>query len=141
MHYQQTLASAAAAAAVIFSGLAGATPHPQPEALVPRSNLPVVDPLLNLLANPPPERLHTTKPSPQCKAVNGGELQCCRAMFAGDQQLVVWLAKIYGYQLNPNDINGLNCDDRLDNCPGVLVCCQVTALSPLLSMWCQDYKR
>lgn len=109
MHYQQTLASAAAAAAVIFSGLAGATPHPQPEALVPRSNLPVVDPLLNLLANPPPERLHTTKPSPQCKAVNGGELQCCRAMFAGDQQLVVWLAKIYGYQLNPNDINGLNC--------------------------------
>ncbi|KLU85580.1 hypothetical protein MAPG_04603 [Magnaporthiopsis poae ATCC 64411] len=138
MHPQQILASAAAAV-IALSGAAGATPHPQPEALAQLSNtLSVVDPLLSLLAAPPPKLLRTTNPSPQCAAVNGGELQCCRATVAGDIQLVVWLAKIYGYKLNPNDINGLNCDNQLDKCPGVKVCCQVTTMSPLLSLWCQD---
>lgn len=130
-----------AAAVAVLSAPAGATPHPQPEAAAAKQQgLPVVDPLLNLLAMPPPKMLRTTKKSPECAAVNGGELQCCRAMFAGDQQLVVWLAKIYGYSLNPNDINGVNCDGEIDTCPGVKVCCQVTSLSPLLSLWCQDSK-
>ncbi|KAK7923494.1 hypothetical protein PG985_007565 [Apiospora marii] len=96
--------------------------------------------LLGNLGNaPPPKLLWTPSPSPQCAAVNGGELQCCRGALAGDQPLVVFLAQLYGYRLNPNDVNGLVCDDQLDQCPGVKMCCQVTALSPLLSLYCQDY--
>ncbi|KAL8377291.1 hypothetical protein RB595_008127 [Gaeumannomyces hyphopodioides] len=129
-----------AAAVAVLSAPAGATPHPQPEAATQRPRLPVLDPLLKLLAAPPPENLHTTTPSPECAGVNGGELQCCRGTLAGDQQVVVFLAKLYGYSLNRNDINGVNCDSNIAECPGVKVCCQVTALSPLLSLWCQDSK-
>ncbi|KAK8120442.1 hypothetical protein PG999_004562 [Apiospora kogelbergensis] len=88
---------------------------------------------------PPPKLIWTPRPSPQCAAVNGGELQCCRGALAGDQPLIVFLAQLYGYNLNPNDVNGLVCDDQLDKCPGVKMCCQVTALSPLVSLYCQDY--
>ncbi|KAL8404803.1 hypothetical protein RB594_009614 [Gaeumannomyces avenae] len=132
---------AAAAAAVLSAAptvVATPHPHPQPEAMP--GLLSIADPVLNLLAMPPPKMLRTTTQSPECAAVNGGELQCCRATLAGDVQLVVWLAGIYGYKLNPNDINGVNCDSETAACPGVKVCCQVTTLSPLLSLWCQDSK-
>lgn len=67
--------------------------------------------LLGNLGNaPPPKLLWTPRPSPQCAAVNGGELQCCRGALAGDQPLVVFLAQLYGYRLNPNDVNGLVCE-------------------------------
>jgi len=71
--------------------------------------IPILDALLALGASPPPKLLQTVNPSPECAAINQGELQCCRAMVAGDIQLVTWIAKVYGYDLNPNDINGLNC--------------------------------
>ena len=74
--------------------------------------LPVVDALLALGASPPPKQLQTPTPSPECAAINGGELQCCRATIAGDVQLVTWIAMVYGYDLNPNDVNGLNCTYR-----------------------------
>lgn len=136
-----------------FLPLASAEPVP---GLLPK--IPILDALLALGASPPPPILQTTKPSPQCANVNQGELMCCRATVAGDVQLVVWLAALYGYNLNPNDINGLNCewpplhgrhpavipprcgdivltseathlgDTNLDTCPGVKVCCQVTGL-------------
>ena len=71
--------------------------------------IPLLDPVLDLGAIDPPRFLQTVKPSPQCANINQGELQCCRGTLAGDQQVVVWLAKVYGYRLNPNDINGVNC--------------------------------
>jgi len=71
--------------------------------------IPLLDPILDLGASDPPRFLQTVKPSPQCANINQGELQCCRGTLAGDQQLVVWLAKVYGYRLNPNDVNGVNC--------------------------------
>ncbi|OIW26610.1 hypothetical protein CONLIGDRAFT_481862 [Coniochaeta ligniaria NRRL 30616] len=112
--------------------------NPTPGLFPLAGKIPILDALLALGASPPPKLLQTVNPSPECAAINQGELQCCRAMVAGDVQLVVWIAMVYGYNLNPNDINGLNCDNNLDACPGVKVCCQVTALNPLLSLWCQD---
>ncbi|EJT75563.1 hypothetical protein GGTG_05496 [Gaeumannomyces tritici R3-111a-1] len=141
MRLPQMLAAAAAAvlsAAPTVVATPHPHPHPQPEAAAMPGLLSVADPVLDLLAMPPPEMLRTTRRSPECAAINGGELQCCRGTMAGDVQLVVWLAKLYGYKLNPNDINGVNCDGEIATCPGVKVCCQVTALSPLLSLWCQD---
>ncbi|KAH8166831.1 hypothetical protein CIB48_g1376 [Xylaria polymorpha] len=58
----------------------------------------------------PPALLWTPHPSAQCAVSNGGNggaLQCCRVTVAGDLPIVVFLAKIYGYNLNPNDVNGL----------------------------------
>ncbi|KAJ9145334.1 hypothetical protein NKR23_g5437 [Pleurostoma richardsiae] len=113
-----------------------ASPTPEPDGI---TDLPVVGPLLDLLNNPPPELLKTTNPSPECAAVNNGELMCCRAAVAGDLQPIVWLAAAYGYYLNPNDVNGLDCDSNLDACPGIKMCCQVALLTPLVALWCQDY--
>ncbi|KXJ90274.1 hypothetical protein Micbo1qcDRAFT_196403 [Microdochium bolleyi] len=91
------------------------------------------------LNSPPPDILWTPNPSPQCAAVNGGELTCCQATLAGDLPLVVFLASTYGYTLNPNNVNGIYCGQfPVTSCPGVKLCCQVTALNPLLSLYCQD---
>lgn len=91
------------------ASLAGAVPADSPRGLgIPLLDG-ILDPVLDLGALPPPKLIQTGSPSPQCKAVNGGQLQCCRATVAGDIQLVVWLAALYGYKLNPNDINGVNC--------------------------------
>ncbi|EHA50290.1 hypothetical protein MGG_14879 [Pyricularia oryzae 70-15] len=87
---------------------------------------------------PPPQLRRETQPSPECLEVNGGEQQCCRALQSGDQELVRWLAKIYGYNMTPDVVNGLKCDGDVENCSGVKMCCRVTKLSPLLSMWCES---
>ncbi|KAK7941362.1 uncharacterized protein PG986_013749 [Apiospora aurea] len=119
---------------------ASPSPSPNPDPALISGLTDATKTLLGNLGNaPPPKLLWTPRPSPQCAAVNGGELQCCRGALAGDQPLVVFLAQLYGYKLNPNDVNGLVCDGQLDKCPGVKMCCQVTALSPLLSLYCQDY--
>ncbi|KAI0148649.1 hypothetical protein GGR57DRAFT_237633 [Xylariaceae sp. FL1272] len=120
-----------------------------PEPLIlphPTKTAGVAGALQTLLGNignfQPPALLWTPQPSPECaisKGGNGGQLQCCRAIVAGDQPIVVFLAEIYGYLLNPNDVNGLVCDQALETCPGVRACCQVTALNPLLSLYCADY--
>jgi hypothetical protein len=93
-----------------FSFLAQTAAEPIP-GLLPK--IPIVDALLALGASPPPKALRSVNPSPECAAINQGELMCCRATVAGDVQLVVWLAMVYGYDLNPNDINGLNCKEYL----------------------------
>ncbi|KAI1291654.1 hypothetical protein F5Y03DRAFT_28785 [Xylaria venustula] len=115
-------------------------------ALLPPTPTGPLAPLISLLENignfEPPELLQTTDPSPECavkRGGNGGHLQCCRATVAGDLPVVVFLAKVIGYNLNPNDVNGAVCDDQLDECPGVRVCCEVTLLNPLLSLYCADY--
>lgn len=72
----------------------------------------VVSPVLDLLADPPPTFIQTLTPSPQCATSvggNGGELLCCIASVAGDNQIIEFVAKLYGYNLNPNDVNGLDC--------------------------------
>ncbi|KAI8628116.1 hypothetical protein F5Y19DRAFT_153904 [Xylariaceae sp. FL1651] len=134
----------------LLSQLSAAAPEPLlgltlPPLLPPTPTGPL-SPVISLLANignfQPPEILWTPHPSAECATSNGGnggELQCCRATVAGDLPLVVFLAEIYGYQLNPNDVNGLVCDSQLDTCPGVRVCCEVTALNPLVSLYCADY--
>jgi hypothetical protein len=66
--------------------------------------------LLNCSLEPPPSFLWTPNPSPQCAAINQGELRCCYATLAGDLPLVQWLAGIYGYELNPDDVNGVYCE-------------------------------
>ncbi|KAK8055057.1 hypothetical protein PG993_000284 [Apiospora rasikravindrae] len=102
---------------------AQASPYPDPDPALLSTLTDATKTLLGNLGNaPPPKLLWTPRPSPQCAA-----------------PLVVFLAQLYGYKLNPNDVNGLVCDDQLDKCPGVKMCCQVTALSPLLSLYCQDY--
>lgn len=141
---------------VLQVSLVTASPAPAPE--------PLLSGLTTLVGNignaPPPKILWTPKPSPECAVINQGQLQCCRGALAGDQPLVVFLAKLYGYKLNPNNINGVVCelspslpphsrdirisfpaacefhadwtwfsgDDELDECPGVKMCCQVTAM-------------
>lgn len=86
-----------------------ATPTPNPDpGLLP--HIPILDALLALGAAPPPKLLQTALPSPHCAGINGGQLQCCRALVAGDVQLVTWIAMVYGYELNRNDVNGLNCE-------------------------------
>ncbi len=68
--------------------------------------------LENIGNGEPPEFLTTPDPSPECaKEVggNGGQLQCCRVTVAGDLPIVVFLADVIGYNLNPNDINGVIC--------------------------------
>ncbi|GAP90637.1 hypothetical protein SAMD00023353_4800470 [Rosellinia necatrix] len=103
-------------------------------------------PVISLIGNignaDPPKIIWTPNQSPECaksKGGNDGQLQCCRAAVAGDLPIVVFLANIYGYHLNPNDVNGLVCDGQISDCPGVRMCCQVTALNPLVSLYCADY--
>ncbi|KAH9904309.1 hypothetical protein F4778DRAFT_789894 [Xylariomycetidae sp. FL2044] len=100
----------------------------------------LITPLVANIGNaPPPSIAWTPDPSPACAAVNGGELQCCQGTLAGDLPLVVFLAELYGYELNPNDVNGISCQHSgAVACPGVTLCCQVTALNPLLSLYCVD---
>ncbi|TGJ80941.1 hypothetical protein E0Z10_g7831 [Xylaria hypoxylon] len=81
--------------------------------LIPSATGPLA-PVFSLLGNignfEPPALLYTPNPSPECaklKGGNGGQLQCCRAAVAGDQPIVEFLAKVYGYNLNRNDVNGL----------------------------------
>lgn len=121
---------------MLTPSLASPTPDPAPGSI---TDLPVVGPVLDLLNDPPPKLLRTTNPSRECKKINQGELMCCRGAVAGDLQPIVWLASVYGYYLNPNDVNGLNCDNNLDACPGIKMCCQTTTLAPLVALWCQDY--
>ncbi|KAI0000260.1 hypothetical protein F4779DRAFT_635684 [Xylariaceae sp. FL0662B] len=94
-----------------------------------------------LLNGPPPPFLQTPDPSLECAGINGGSLQCCDGSLAGDVEPVVLLAGLLGYPLNPDDVNGVLCHNsgNADACPGVKLCCQVTALNPLLSLYCQDY--
>ncbi|KAK6065493.1 hypothetical protein SCUP234_12535 [Seiridium cupressi] len=91
---------------ILLTTLVCATPAPAPEP----SGL--VTGLLSVVGNVgnAPTLLWTPDPSPECAAINQGELQCCRGALAGDQPLVVFLAEVYGYKLNPNDVNGINCE-------------------------------
>ncbi|KAK6224076.1 hypothetical protein LQW54_000223 [Pestalotiopsis sp. IQ-011] len=98
-----TIVVAAAALFATTNGLAGALP---PRDLVAELLAPVVD-----LGNAaPPDLLWTPNPSAECAGVNAGELQCCRGSLAGDLPNVVFLAKVYGFELNPNDVNGILCE-------------------------------
>ncbi|KAI1082513.1 hypothetical protein F5B20DRAFT_578179 [Whalleya microplaca] len=118
--------------------LATSLPSSSPDS----SLLSPVTSLLSSLGNaPPPQILQTADPSPECAALNGGALQCCDGSLAGDVPPVLLLAKLFGYALNPNDVNGVLCNDDVKTCPGVRMCCQVTALSPLVSLYCQDYQK
>lgn len=94
---------AAAALHLVTHSLAGALP---PRDLVAELLAPVVD----LGNTPPPDLLWTPNPSAECAGVNAGELQCCRGSLAGDLPIVVFLAKVYGFELNPNDVNGILCE-------------------------------
>jgi hypothetical protein len=47
--------------------------------------------------------------SPECKPINSGQHLCCAMTITGDQPIVVSLAQLVGYDLNPNDVNGLAC--------------------------------
>ncbi|KAI1367695.1 hypothetical protein F5Y08DRAFT_336484 [Xylaria arbuscula] len=100
----------------LLTHLTAGAPAPEPDLislppLLPPNATGPLAPVISLLANigngDPPKILWTPNPSPECaeeRGGNGGELQCCRVTIAGDLPLVVFLADIYGYNLNPNDV-------------------------------------
>ena len=96
-----------------FLALANPAPapvaEPEPEPLLGLPVIPLVDALLAIGASPPPPILQTQVKSPECANINQGEHMCCRGIIAGDLQPVVFVAALFGYNLNPNDINGLDC--------------------------------
>lgn len=61
--------------------------------------------LVPLLSTPPPRELWTKTPAPECANVNGGALLCCQSTFQGDIPIIVQLAPLIGYKLNPNSNN------------------------------------
>jgi hypothetical protein len=68
--------------------------------------LPVFSILTLVTAAPPLEAaLEKRQSIPTCN--NGGEALCCQGTFAGDLPLIVALAGLSSFPLNPNDINCL----------------------------------
>jgi hypothetical protein len=58
-------------------------------------------------AHPGPAALELqprANPIPDCSA-NGGHALCCQGTFAGDLPVIVALAGLASFKLNPNDIN------------------------------------
>jgi hypothetical protein len=98
-----------------YATLASANPAPAPAPAPTPSG--ILSDLLSIVGNignaPPPPLFWTPNPSPECAAINKGQLQCCRATLAGDLPLIVFLAAVYGYKLNPNDVNGIVCESPL----------------------------
>ncbi len=65
-------------AAFVSVVAASPAPVPEPEPLLGLPHIPLVDALLALGASPPPPILQTPNKSPECAAINQGELMCCR---------------------------------------------------------------
>ncbi|KAH8669693.1 hypothetical protein BGZ60DRAFT_408068 [Tricladium varicosporioides] len=121
-----------------------ATPHPNADPglfdLVPiLNNLPIL--------NYPPAHMITTNPDPECQAINGGARWCCQSTFDGDMPIVMELAPVLGYKLNPNSVNGIFCKKDPVCTVGTDLCCQVDAFPKVLSsllnlaMYCQHTPR
>ncbi|KAL2060656.1 hypothetical protein VTL71DRAFT_9297 [Oculimacula yallundae] len=86
--------------------------------------------LVPLLSMPPPRELQTKTPSPECANVNGGALLCCESTFQGDIPIIVQLAPLVAYKLNPNSNNCIYGKKNFERCnPGTRLCCQVDALA------------
>lgn len=110
-----------------------------------------------LLANATPE-LAAGWQAPTC--MDGGQLHCCSATFAGDLAPVRLLSDLACYDLTPADTNciisewrravlqtsGVSSNispanapvDPLVGCRGVWSCCQVNNLAPLLGLFCSE---
>ncbi|KAF7956231.1 hypothetical protein EAE96_005151 [Botrytis aclada] len=127
--------------------LASPTPHPTTPSLTQ-----LLDTLINItitastLNSAPPAILTTHTHSAACADVNQGALACCPSILDGDQPIVVAAARMFGFVLNGNSVNGVGCrnlDDEKD-CPVLehRLCCQVTDLMVLplvsLAMWCHS---
>jgi hypothetical protein len=56
---------------------------------------------------------------------------------AGDLPLVQWLAGVYGYQLNPNDVNGIYCKS---GCSSFFIDLDSRAGSAVSSSFVKDWK-
>jgi hypothetical protein len=54
-------------------------------------------------------------PVPDC-SLNGGKALCCQGTFAGDIPLIVALAGLAQFSLNPNDINCIGSGSRRASC-------------------------
>ncbi|KAK6335761.1 hypothetical protein TWF730_003138 [Orbilia blumenaviensis] len=93
---------------------------------------------LGLGEAPPPEKLWTKNPSPECQNINKGERLCCAAAVSGGFPLVQKLTGLGGYKMPANTLNGYLCH-KSATCTSVEieVCCLVTILSPIWGLWCQ----
>ncbi|KAF5868319.1 uncharacterized protein Bfra_007516 [Botrytis fragariae] len=87
--------------------------HPSP----PSSSLTsLLDTLINItitastLNSAPPAALTTTTHSAACTDVNQGALVCCPSILDGDQPVVVAAARMFGFVLNGNSVNGMGCE-------------------------------
>ncbi|KAF7939332.1 uncharacterized protein EAE97_007412 [Botrytis byssoidea] len=113
-----------------------ASPTPPPPTSL--SLLPLLDTLINItltastLNSAPPTAFTTTTHSAECADVNQGALVCCPSILDGDQPLVVTAARMFGFVLNENSVNGIGCRNLDDGafCPVLehRLCCQVTDL-------------
>jgi hypothetical protein len=56
-------------------------------------------------------------PVPDCSA-NGGKALCCQGTFAGDLPVIVALAGLAMFELNPNDVNCIGGELRCAACLG-----------------------
>ncbi|THV47414.1 hypothetical protein BGAL_0312g00120 [Botrytis galanthina] len=130
-----------------------ASPTPPPPTSL--SLLPLLDTLINItitastLNSAPPAALTTTTHSAACAEVNQGALVCCPSILDGDQPVVVAAARVFGFVLNGNSVNGIGCRNIDDGafCPVLehRLCCQVTDLMVLplvsLAMWCHGAEK
>ena len=64
----------------------------------------------------PPKSIVTTDISPECANLNQGTRLCCQSTFDGDVPIVMELAPVVGYKLDPNSINGIYCMLLLQQC-------------------------
>jgi hypothetical protein len=67
-------------------------------------------PIGGLGTSPPPSFLLTTETSPQCAAVNKGTYLCCETSVNGGNAAVQLAAKVAGYELPANTVNGVLCE-------------------------------
>jgi len=129
-----------------------AVPHPEPQLSGILGDIgdlledvgPILD-LLPVLNDPPPAFLWTKNPSPECANINQGALYCCGSTFNGDFPLVVGLADLVDYRLNPDSINCLFAQGDFTTCnAGTQLCCQVDVLATIpvlgegVALFCED---
>ncbi|TEY39452.1 hypothetical protein BOTCAL_0455g00060 [Botryotinia calthae] len=113
---------------------------------LPSPLIPLLDTLINItisastLNSAPPTALTTTTHSAECADVNQGALVCCPSIVDGDQPVVVMAARMFGFVLNGNSVNGVGCRSIDDGayCPVLehRLCCQVTDLFGDVVSWC-----
>jgi hypothetical protein len=100
--------SLSAWAALFMATLIPASPTPSPNPDLIGSLGPLIQDI-PILDGPLPSMM-TKNPSPECASLNQGTRLCCQSTFDGDVPIVLELAPLLGYKLDPNSVNGIYCE-------------------------------